>query len=210
MSLRGRRLRCDHALQPGQPSRASAGRLMRERFRRRSSWVRTCGKARRVPTRGTSRQTQAPQTTESLHPRFPGSAPEFLARMAALMGLPPGAAPRLQGSASVRGREGLLCGVCIERRRDALCVRPQVCLPITAHQLDGTHVERLLVLQQAMTDELGWMVRLSGNGHLLLSTLEWLREPEAAVDALDLGQAIGLEALRELFGELDTTDDSSV
>lgn len=124
----------------------------------------------------------------------------FLARMSILMGL-----SALQGDAllepgAFRGFGGFLCR--LQRSPDpaSFAVRPAVLLPIAARDLTGPDIERLLALQQAMMMELGWVVGLSSEGLLQLSCTAWIDEPDAAVAALDLGQALGLDALDELVG----------
>ena len=123
---------------------------------------------------------------------------EFLARVAFLIGLPRDGALALRNLETMRGPAGLLCRLRIGADERVPAVRPEVLLPIAAATLGGARAERLLALQQAMMLELRWVIGLSSDGRLQLSTADWLHEPAAAVEALDVGQLLGLRALREL------------
>lgn len=133
-----------------------------------------------------------------LEPAAGGPAERFLAEMSALMGLPAGSEHALREPVLFRGFTGFRCRLQVAPADVAIAVRPEVLLPIAARELDGPDIERLLALQQALMMELGWVVGLSSEGMLQLSPVAWIDEPRAAVDALNLGQALGLDALDEL------------
>jgi hypothetical protein len=89
-------------------------------------------------------------------------------------------------------------------------VRPQVLLPMLARELAGLRVEQMMAMQQAVMLEYGWMLGLSSEGMLQLSPLKWIEQPSDAVAALDLGHAVGMQALETLFVDGDEeTDDGA-
>jgi hypothetical protein len=135
------------------------------------------------------------------------AAKQFLTEMAGLMGLPAGGADALCELASVRGYGGFLCRLQIAQDNGALAVRPEVVLPIAARDLNGMDVERLLIFQRAMADELRWIVGMSDDGMLYLSSLDWIDEPKAAVAAMDLGQVLAGNAMHELIGGIEPAHD---
>ncbi len=137
------------------------------------------------------------------------AAKQFLVEMASLMGLPAGGEDALCELASIRGYGGFMCRIQIAPDSDVVAVRPEVILPIAARELEGADVERLLVFQRAMADELRWIVGLSADGMLHLSPLDWINEPQAAVAAMDLGQVLGRDAVHELVGGPEPARDES-
>jgi len=149
-------------------------------------------------------RSQPPGAPDAAAERCADAMQDFLVEMSDLMGLPAGGAHALRGLAPVRGGGGFLCRLRLPDDDSVpVAVRPEVLLPVAARELTGPDVERLLALQQAMMLELGWVVGLSSEGLVQLSTVAWIEEPTAAVDALDLGQALGRDALDELVGPID-------
>ena len=122
----------------------------------------------------------------------------FLARVAASLDLPEDGALALRNLDTLRGPAGLLCRLRIGANERAPAVRPEVLLPLAPAALRGLCVERLLALLEVLVSELGWTFGPSSEGWLLLRTLDWLDEPAAVAAALDVGQMLGMSALREL------------
>ena len=128
--------------------------------------------------------------------------------MSLLMGLPQGGATALQDSSAFWGPGGLLCRLQMQHDGASTTVRPQVLLPMLARELAGLRVEQMMAMQQAVMLEYGWMLGLSSEGMLQLSPLKWIEQPSDAVAALDLGHAVGMQALETLFVDGDEeTDD---
>jgi hypothetical protein len=118
--------------------------------------------------------------------------------MSSLLGLGPECADGLMSDATIHGPEGLSCR--LQFADDgAVAVRPEVLLPMVARDLAEAGMGRLLAMQAALTLELGWHLGVSPEGLLQLSPLAWIDSPLAAVTALDLGQAVGMQALHALF-----------
>lgn len=135
---------------------------------------------------------------------------EFLSEMSLLMGLPQGGATALQDSSAFWGPGGLLCRLQMQHDGAVTAVRPQVLLPMLARELAGLRVEQMMAMQQAVMLEYGWMLGLSSEGMLQLSPLKWIEQPSDAVAALDLGHAVGMQALDSLFVDEDEeTDDGA-
>ena len=137
---------------------------------------------------------------------------EFLSEMSLLMGLPQGGATALQDSSAFWGPGGLLCRLQMQHDGASTAVRPQVLLPMLARELAGLRVEQMMAMQQAVMLEYGWMLGLSSEGMLQLSPLKWIEQPSDAVAALDLGHAVGMQALETLFvdGDEETDDGAEV
>jgi hypothetical protein len=137
---------------------------------------------------------------------------EFLSEMSLLMGLPQGGATALQDSSAFWGPGGLLCRLQMQHDGASTTVRPQVLLPMLARELAGLRVEQMMAMQQAVMLEYGWMLGLSSEGMLQLSPLKWIEQPSDAVAALDLGHAVGMQALETLFvdGDEETDDGGEV
>lgn len=135
------------------------------------------------------------------------AAGEFLSEMSLLMGLPQGGASALQDSAAFWGPGGLLCRLQLQQDNSVTAVRPQVLLPMLARELGGWRVEQMMAMQQAVFLEYGWMLGLSSEGMLQLSPVKWIEQPSDAVAALDLGHAVGMQALETLF--VDEDDDEA-
>lgn len=129
----------------------------------------------------------------------------LLFEMSLLMGLSPAGALALGTVGNLRGPRDLVCRLQLGGDGEVTQVRPQVLLPIAARELGGPGVERLLVMQQAMMLELGWSLGLSAEGLLQISPLAWITEARAAVQALDLGQTLGVQTVRVLRGEDDAS-----
>lgn len=140
------------------------------------------------------------------------SSNEFLSEMSLLMGLPQGGATALQDSSAFWGPGGLLCRLQMQHDGASTTVRPQVLLPMLARELAGLRVEQMMAMQQAVMLEYGWMLGLSSEGMLQLSPLKWIEQPSDAVAALDLGHAVGMQALETLFvdGDEETDDGGEV
>lgn len=128
---------------------------------------------------------------------------KLLYEISLLMGLSPAGALALGHAGNLRGPRDLLCRLQLEGDTEVTQVRPEVLLPIAARELAGPGVERLLVMQQALMLELGWSLGLSSEGLLQISPLSWITEASAAVQAMDLGQTLGVQTLRILRGEDD-------
>jgi hypothetical protein len=128
------------------------------------------------------------------------------------MGLPQGGATALQDSSAFWGPGGLLCRLQMQHDGASTAVRPQVLLPMLARELAGLRVEQMMAMQQAVMLEYGWMLGLSSEGMLQLSPLKWIEQPSDAVAALDLGHAVGMQALETLFvdGDEETDDGGAV
>ena len=125
----------------------------------------------------------------------------FLVEMAERMDLPAGAAEALANRSPIRGSSGFLCRLEIARHTRA-AIRPEILLPISMRDLEGRDIRHLLVLHEALAAELRWRVGLSTDGILQLMAMDWIEDPRDAVFALDLGQLLGRDALRELQGKV--------
>lgn len=124
---------------------------------------------------------------------------QFLVEMAELMHLPAKAAASLVDRAPIRGSGGFLCRLEIAAEAPA-AIRPEVLLPISVHELERRDVAHLLVLQEALAAELRWRVGLSTDGMLQLVAMDWIEDPQDAAFALDLGQILGRDTMRQLLG----------
>lgn len=128
---------------------------------------------------------------------------QLLYEISLLMGLSPAGAQALGSAGNLRGPRDLVCRLQLAGDAEVTQVRPQVLLPIAARELAGPGVERLLVMQQALMLELGWSLGLSSEGLLQISPLSWISEAGPAVQAMDLGQTLGVQTIRILRGEDD-------
>jgi len=139
-------------------------------------------------------------------PPIAGSAElgRLLFEMSLLMGLSPAGTDALAGACNLRGPADLLCRLQLGGDVEVTQVRPEVLLPIEARELSPGGVERLLLMQRALMLEIGWWLGLSSEGRLQISPLAWIDDAADAVHALDLGQALGLQAVRVLRGDDDT------
>lgn len=124
---------------------------------------------------------------------------KFLSEMSSLMGLAPDGAEGLASADAFHGPAGLMCRLRFSESGGAVMARPEVLLPLPARELMGCGVVRLLSMQEALALELGWYLGVSSEGLLQLSPLAWSDSPQAAVSALDLGQAVGMETLHALL-----------
>jgi len=124
------------------------------------------------------------------------------------MGLPVESCEVLKGPAPFWGPGGLMCRLQVFSECDATAVQPQVMLPMSADDLRGHEVDRLLAIQAAVLSETGWCLGVSREGLMQLSLMSWIDVPCEAVEALDLGNAVALQTLHLLMGGEDDEEDA--
>jgi hypothetical protein len=122
---------------------------------------------------------------------------DFLSQLAIHLGLAPSEGPLLAAPRLFTGPAGLACRLHLLHGESA--VRPEALLPMSAQELAGPDVQRLLSLQSLVLGELGWYLCTSPEGLLQLSSLAWIDDPLDAATALDLANGVGVAVLHALM-----------
>lgn len=131
----------------------------------------------------------------------------FLAQLATLLGLPPEQATSIVAPRLFTGPFGLACRLHLMQGEAA--VRPETLLPMSADELTGAEMNRLLAVQSLVLGEFGWYLGLSSEGLLQLSSLVWIDDPQDAATALDLANGVATAVLQSLLRDAPAADAES-
>lgn len=130
-------------------------------------------------------------------PAFTPRQVDFLAQLAILLGMQAEDGLSLVAPRLVTGPSGLTCRLHLMHGEAA--VRPEALLPMSADELAGPEINRLLSIQALLLGEFGWYLGLSSEGVLQLSSLAWIDDPKDAATALDLANGVGTAVLHSLL-----------
>jgi hypothetical protein len=128
----------------------------------------------------------------------PGPQDGFFAALALTLGLPPADRTRLRADTLFTGPAGLPCKVAWQSNGAAWGARPEVLLPLSADEMAGPDVRRLLTMQAALLSESGWYLGLSADGLLQVAPLLWMTQPNDVAAALDAGSLLGSLVLQHM------------
>lgn len=123
----------------------------------------------------------------------------FLAQSAMLIGLPLSDGPLLPAPYHFVGPAGLVCR--LHMHQDKLAVRLETLLPMSAAELMGQEVNRMLAIQEALLYEYGWYLGLSDEGLLQLSSMGWIDNPCDTARSLDFVNSLGMAVVQTLLHE---------
>jgi hypothetical protein len=122
---------------------------------------------------------------------------DFLARLATLLGMPAEDGTSIVAPRLITGPSGLACRLHVMQGMAA--VRPEALLPMSADELSGAEMSRLLRVQSLILGEFGWYLGISSEGLLQLSSLVWIDDPQDVATALDLVNGVGTAVLHSLL-----------
>lgn len=122
----------------------------------------------------------------------------LLATIGTILGLSPSIHARLTAGEPIVGPSGFVCRIHTHRLSHPLRAFPEIILPLSARELGGDDVVRLLAVQETLLTECGWRFGMSEQG--LLSLLPLMSESGAETIAalLNQGQTIGRSVLNVL------------
>lgn len=123
---------------------------------------------------------------------------DFMSRLALQLGLSAKDGDALIAPHLFTGPAGLACRVHLQDG-DPPAVRPEALLPMSAQELAGSEVQRLLAVQSIVLGELGWFLTTSSEGLLQLTSLAWINDPVDAATALDLANGVGMAIIHALM-----------
>jgi hypothetical protein len=123
---------------------------------------------------------------------------DFMSQLALQLGLSPQDGDALVAPHLFTGPAGLACRVHLQEG-DPPAVRPEALLPMSALELAGSEVQRLLAVQSIVLGELGWFLTTSPEGLLQLTSLAWINDPIDAATALDLVNGVGMAIIQALM-----------
>lgn len=121
----------------------------------------------------------------------PGTQEGFFAALALTLGLPPAERSRLCAGTLFTGPAGLPCRVAWQSADAAWGARPEILLPLSANEMAGPDVRRMLAVQAALLSEAGWYLGLSGTDVLQVAPLLWMTQPGDVAASLDAGSLLG-------------------
>ncbi|WP_157572219.1 hypothetical protein [Hydrogenophaga taeniospiralis] len=139
-----------------------------------------------------------PSVTSALPDSLTHAQTDFMSRLALQLGLPVEDGDALIAPHLFTGPAGLACRVHLQEG-DPPAVRPEALLPMSAQELAGSDVQRLLAVQSIVLGELGWFLTTSPEGLLQLTSLAWINDPVDAATALDLVNGVGMAILHALM-----------
>jgi len=122
---------------------------------------------------------------------------DFLARLATLLGLPAEDGTAIVAPRLITGPSGLVCRLHVMQGQPA--VRTEALLPMSADELSGAEMSRLLRVQSLILGEFGWYLGISSEGLLQLSSLVWIDDPQDVATALDLVNGVCTAVLHSLL-----------
>jgi hypothetical protein len=123
---------------------------------------------------------------------------DFMSQLALQLGLSAQDGDALIAPHLFTGPAGLACRVHLQEG-DPPAVRPEALLPMSAQELAGSDVQRLLAVQSIVLGELGWFLTTSPEGLLQLTSLAWINDPVDAATALDLVNGVGMAIIHALM-----------
>jgi hypothetical protein len=138
-------------------------------------------------------------STAPVAPPMTSAQTDFLSQLAVHLGMLPSDGASLAAPRLFTGPAGLACRLHLLLGEPA--VRPEALLPMSAQELEGPEIHRLLSLQSLVLSELGWYLGTSGEGLLQLSSLAWIDDPQDAATALDLANGVGIAVLHALLND---------
>jgi hypothetical protein len=138
-------------------------------------------------------------STATVAPPMTSAQTDFLSQLAVHLGMLPSDGASLAAPRLFTGPAGLACRLHLLLGEPA--VRPEALLPMSAQELEGPEIHRLLSLQSLVLSELGWYLGTSGEGLLQLSSLAWIDDPQDAATALDLANGVGIAVLHALLND---------
>ena len=126
------------------------------------------------------------------------SSQPLFATISAILGLPPLAHARLAAGEPIVGPSGFLCRIHTQRRDQPVRAFPEIILPLSARELGGDDVVRLLAVQETLLTECGWRLAMSEQGLLCLMPLMSESGAETIAALLNQGQTIARSVLHVL------------
>lgn len=133
----------------------------------------------------------------ALPPPLTAAQTDFLSQLAIQLGMSPEDGAALVAPRLFTGPAGLACRLHLMHGEPS--VRPEALLPLSAEELMGADVQRLLSVQSLVLAELGWYLGTSPEGLLQLASLAWIDDPQDAATALDLANGVGIAVLHALI-----------
>jgi hypothetical protein len=126
----------------------------------------------------------------------------FASTLAVHLNLPAEMSQILAQGSLFQGPSGMECRVRLARDDHGVLAQAELVLPLSALELAGEEVLRLLTTQAWVFGEMGWWLGASEKGVLQLTSMHWLAEPEAVVTALNLMHLMGPQVVRNIsFGD---------
>ncbi|CAM3717034.1 Hpa3 family type III secretion system protein [Paracidovorax anthurii] len=133
---------------------------------------------------------------------LPADARAFMAQIGIHLGVPPDAMQSMESGEPFVGPSGLLCRIHARSAESGWHAWPEVVLPLSATELGGQEVLRLLGVQEQLLGEEGWHLGLVEGGDLLsLRPLEASDEAGQVAAAMDRGHVLARAALEVLIGD---------
>lgn len=128
---------------------------------------------------------------------------QMISEMASLVGLSNELTLKLISGEPLIGPTGLLCFLHQTKQNNRPAVFPEIAIPISAQELAGDDVVRLLGVQETLLREFGWRISMASIGLISICPLLSHLVPETLAIDLEKGQVIGRGVLQAL---VKTTD----
>jgi hypothetical protein len=141
---------------------------------------------------------QSPPVKAPVETIFDRQRLDFFATLALKLNLPTAQAHHLAQGEPFVGPSGLLCRLQVEQDETGVLVQPVMVLPLSAAELSGDEVVRMLQLQEWTLAELSWWLGISDEGLLQLTSTRWCETPDEACDALNLVNTMGPNMVRAI------------
>ena len=115
---------------------------------------------------------------------------------------------RLVAGDPIVAPSGFVCRIHTQQQNGLLRAFPEIIIPMSARELGGDTVVRLLGVQETLLTECGWRIGMSEHGLLTLLPLFSENTAESLAALLDRGQLMAHSVLTVLSGSASTGDTS--
>lgn len=126
---------------------------------------------------------------------------DFMTGIAVQLGFPAAAGSKLAALNVFHGPADLPCRLHATRFDKRVYVRPEVLLPLAADDLRADEFRRLLAAQAALLGQMGWLLGVSPEGLLQMTSLAWYDDADELLDALDQVHEVAPAIARSIPGQ---------
>lgn len=115
----------------------------------------------------------------------------------------------LRADETFMGPVGTICRIQARNGGNGVEARPEVLLPFDGSELRQLRADKLLTIQAAVRQQLGWLLGSSVEGLLQLSPMDWSTQAREVARDLDMGSTVGEMVVAMLRAEAGDADDGS-
>ncbi len=131
-------------------------------------------------------------------PGFAAESADFMSTVAVHLGLALAPGEALAPGHPFDSPTGFACRIHVMDDGERAVGQPHLLLPMSAHELAGDEVVRLMKVQASLMAGLGLWLGLSDNGLLQMHPLAWSADAAEVVQLLDAANGVAADVLRAI------------